>query len=80
MLKKNSVDYHDGVYCVAMCKFWNIAKKFFFRIMCCIKINRNVFIIIFNSKSKATFDGVDILKLSWENYKKEGENSDEEGR
>ena len=30
ILKTNSVDYHDGVHFVAMCKFWNIAKKNFF--------------------------------------------------
>ena len=27
ILKTNSLDYHDGVHFVAMCKFWNIAQK-----------------------------------------------------
>ena len=37
ILKKNNVDYHDGVHFDAMCKSWNIAKKIF-RLLCCVKM------------------------------------------
>ena len=56
----NSVDYHDGVHFVAMCKFWNILKKIFLDLYAVENCKRN-FVIILKSKTKATFDGVDNL-------------------
>ena len=52
ILKTSFVDYHDGVYFVAMCKFWIVQK-----------CNRNFDIIPFQSKTNAIFDGADNLKV-----------------
>ena len=48
--KDKSVDYHDGVYIVAMCKFLNIAKKRFFKTYMLRKNVNEIFVKIhFNS-------------------------------
>ena len=76
-LKENSVEYHDGAHFVAMCKFWNKAKK-------TSMLRKNVrdifFTILFKSITKAIFNGVDNLSWVKKILKKEGENGNYERR
>ena len=64
ILTNNSVDYHEGVHFVALCKFWNILKKIFLDFYAVENCKRNFVIILFKSKTKATFDGVDDI-IGW---------------
>ena len=64
ILKTNSVDYHDGVHLVAIWKFWNIAKRFFI-LLRFVKMQKKLCYFTFNSKTKATFHGVDKL-MHWD--------------
>ena len=70
LIKTNS-DYHNGVHFVAVCKFWNIAKKRFYRLVsCCVKCKRNFFIIYFLSlKQRQPLMVWITYRLSYDNYK-----------
>ena len=59
ILKTSSAGYHDDAPLLVICKLWNCAKQDFFR----LQSKRIFFILLSKSKTNATFDGVDNLKV-----------------